>query len=319
MNKTLVLIFLFLMILPFLLAGGCQDSSIQEDHELLYPPKEISVQSHRELSQYLRSLNYNWRNAQQGVPNFVLARLPDDLDQITQTNTRKRLFFLSLLPMALMINAEIETQRATLQEILEKLDADRPISDQEVDFLHDLTGNYKIKGDPRIDPDARHKLLRRVDIVPPSLLLAQAANESAYGTSRFALMANNLFGEWTFTPGTGLVPEDRPAGESYEVRLFPDLLASLKSYVNNINTHWAYRDLRSKRLQQRQTGVRLSGLELAAGLELYSERRLDYVNEISNIIRYNRLNQFNNATLRSTPLHKLYRYPKPTLLVESAQ
>lgn len=319
MNKTLILIFLFLLNLPFLLAGGCQDSSIQEDHKLLYPPREINVQSHRELSQYLRSLNYNWRTAHQGVPNFVLARLPEDLEQITQSNTRKRLFFLSLLPMALTINAEIETQRVTLLEILEKLDADRPISGQEIEFLHDLAGSYKIKGDPRIDPDARHKLLRRVDIVPPSLLLAQAANESAYGTSRFALMANNLFGEWTFTPGTGLVPEDRPAGESYEVRLFPDLLASLKSYVNNINTHWAYRDLRSKRLQLRQKGARLSGLELAAGLELYSERRLDYVNEISNIIRYNRLNQFNNATLRSTPLHKLYRYPKPTLLVESAQ
>ena len=319
MKKTLVPIFVFLLILLVPLADGCRDMSIQDDQKLLIPPKEISVQSYHELSLYLRNLNYNWRTAHQGVPSFVLAQLPEDLEQISQSSTKKRLFFLSLLPMALMINAEIETQRATLLDILDKLDTDRPISEEEVEFLHELASNYKIKEDPQNDPDARYKLLNRVDIVPPSLLLAQAANESAYGTSRFAQMANNLFGEWTFTPGTGLVPEDRPAGERYEVRLFPDLLASLKSYVNNLNTHWAYSDLRATRLKLRRRGDRLTGLALAPGLELYSERRHDYVNEIINIIRFNRLNQFNNATLRSTPVHQLYRQPKPTLLVDSDQ
>jgi Bax protein len=319
MKKIFILIIVFLLVLPALLAGGCRDTSNQSELKLVTPPERINPQSYRELNQLLRNLGYTWKNARQGVPNFILTHLPDDMEQIAQPKAKKRLFFLSLLPMAIMINEEILAQRASLTEILDKLTNNRPVTDHEVDLLRDLARSYKIKADPLNDPQARQLLLNRVDIVPPALLLAQAANESAYGTSRFAQQANNLFGEWTFTPGTGLVPDYRPAGERYEVRLFPDLMASLKSYVDNINTHWAYSELRSTRLQLRIAGERLTGQALASGLELYSARRLDYVDEIVNIIRYNRLSQFNDVKLRSVASHQLYRRPKPTQLAESFQ
>lgn len=314
-QKILLMLFLFTLGLPVVFTGGCRDASQAKEPRTLEPAIKVSPQSYQDLSRFLQSLDYNWRSVQQGVPSFELTSIPEDMVQITQAQTRKRLFFLSLLPMALMINEEIQSQRTMLSQILEKLNAGDSLSDQEATALRTLAADYKIKDDPLTQPLARDQLWRRVDIVPPSLLLAQAANESAYGTSRFAQDANNLFGEWTFTPGTGLVPEKRPEGERYEVRLFPDLMASLRSYVKNLNTHWAYRDLRVKRHQLRQAGEALSGLALATGLELYSERREAYVDEIKTIIRYNRLQQFNKSYLRQAPSNQPYLVPRPSLVV----
>lgn len=316
MNKTSQLLLLFMLCTPVFITGGCRDTSQATEYALTESPIKVTLQSYQELNQFLLSLEYDRRSVQQqGVPSFELTSIPPDMAQITRAPTKKRLFFLSLLPMALMINEEIQSQRSTLSRILEKLEAGDSISAQEVTSLRALAAEYKITDDPLDDPLAMEKLLRRIDIIPPSLLLAQAANESAYGTSRFARDANNLFGEWTFTPGTGLVPEERPEGERYEVRLFPDLMASLRSYVKNLNTHWAYRDLRLKRQQLRQAGQPLTGLALAAGLELYSERRNEYVDEIRTIIRYNQLHQFNKTFLRQAPSHQQYFTPRPSLTV----
>jgi len=131
------------------------------------------------------------------------------------------------------------------------------------------------------------------------MLLAQAANESGWGSSRFAKQANNLFGEWTFTPGQGIVPKNRPAGASYEVKRFSSLYQSIRSYARNINTHWAYKGLRKRRKQMRLNGEVITGLKLAEELDLYSTRRKDYTRDIITLIRRNRLEQL--ATVRLRP------------------
>lgn len=134
-------------------------------------------------------------------------------------------------------------------------------------------------------------LLKRVDIVTPSLALAQAANESAWGTSRFARKANNYYGQWCFSKGCGLVPNRRNEGSSHEVRKFSDAQGSVRSYMMNLNTHRAYASIRDIRAKARASGKNPEGMELAKGLNKYSERGEEYVKEIRSMISYNKLPQ----------------------------
>jgi len=313
MKKITLLCITAYLLLPMLMAGGCRDHA---DHATPASPPapagtpEIAPESHLQLQDYLASLNYDWESLEHGVPPFILEKLPEDLGHLRSTRERKRLFFLSLLPMALMINEEISLQREQLESIIAKLDGKLALQPDELDTLSSLADWYRVNDDLLDNPKSRRKLLRRVDIIPPALLLAQAANESAYGTSRFALLANNLFGEWTFTPGTGLVPEDRPEDASYEVRRFPTVMESLKSYVRNLNTHWAYRSLRVRRAELREAGRAVTALELASELELYSTRRQEYVDEIRTIIRYNRLARLSNSRLKKSSKSYLRYLPQ---------
>jgi len=132
-----------------------------------------------------------------------------------------------------------------------------------------------------------HQLLKRVDTVPMKLVLSQAANESAWGTSRFARQANNLFGQWCFTKGCGIVPSRRNAGATHEVAAFTSPQLSVRSYMHNINTGRVYQDLRNIRAQQRAQGKTATALQLAEGLSKYSERGQAYVKEIKSMISYN--------------------------------
>ncbi|MCH2098860.1 MAG: glucosaminidase domain-containing protein, partial [Pseudomonadales bacterium] len=144
------------------------------------------------------------------------------------------------------------------------------------------------------------ELLACVDVIPPSLVLAQAATESAWGTSRFARKANNLFGEWCFTAGCGLVPNHRSQGATHEVERFATVSASIDSYFHNLNSHPAYAELRAIRARAREAAATISGADLAAGLMLYSERGEDYVDELRQIIRVNDLGRFDSAPATRT-------------------
>lgn len=133
------------------------------------------------------------------------------------------------------------------------------------------------------------KLQQRIDVVPPSLALAQSANESAWGTSRFALKGYNYFGQWCYSKGCGLVPSQRNSGASHEVRKFNNGQESVRAYMFNLNTGRAYKDLRQKRADDRAKGIKPSGIDLAEGLINYSERREHYVKELQSMISYNKL------------------------------
>jgi len=176
--------------------------------------------SHLELQELFSSHNYDWGNLDEGVPSIFLEALPADLDRIPQVQKKKIVFFLSLLPVILHVNEEIREQKTTLTGLLNRYDQGAPLTGTEQERISAIAGEYKISGNPLEDLVARETLLKRVDTLPTSLVLAQAATESAYGTSRFARLGNNLFGEWTFIPGTGMVPADRPEGRTYELRCF---------------------------------------------------------------------------------------------------
>lgn len=310
MKKITFLCLATYLLIPILLTGGCRDGVNQPAAPVAVIPPEIAPESHRQLQGYLDSLDYHWDSLDHGVPPFILEKFPDDLDRMHRSREKKHLFFLSLLPMALMINEEISLQRQQLVEILDKLESGLTLQPDEQSTLAALARWYRVSADPMDNRSARKTLLRRVDTIPPALLLAQAANESAYGTSRFALLANNLFGEWTFTPGTGLVPEGRPEDASYEVKRFPTVMESLKSYVRNLNTHWAYRALRNKRADLRKNDLPVTAMDLAEELELYSTRRQEYVAEIRTIIRYNRLARLSQSHLKKPASYYQHYLPQ---------
>ncbi len=142
------------------------------------------------------------------------------------------------------------------------------------------------------------ELEQRVDVVPGALLIAQAAIESGWGTSHFAREGNNLFGEWCFEEGCGIVPRSRSAGANHEVRRFPSVLHSIRSYVRNLNSHPAYAELRTRRARARANGSAPSAQDLAGGLEKYSERGMAYVEEVRLVIRANDLDQVYAAATR---------------------
>ena len=141
------------------------------------------------------------------------------------------------------------------------------------------------------------ELLLRVDTIPVSLILAQGAIESAWGTSRFSREGNALFGEWT-TKGTGIVPLKRDSGKNHKIRIFSTPLGAVESYIRNLNTHRAYAQVRNIRQQQHQENIPLNGNSMAVGLDKYSELGEKYVTMVQDIIKSNALNQYDNAYLK---------------------
>ena len=161
-------------------------------------------------------------------------------------------------------------------------------------------------------PDAFAELLTRVDIVPPSLSLAQAASESGWGTSRFAAQGNSLFGQWTW--GKGLKPAEQRTSElgDYRVAAFDSTAQAAYAYALNLNTAPAYRDLRLKRADLRRQNLRISGTILADTLGNYSERGQAYVEDLKALIRENRLDDTDDAYLRRMAvIHIVPARPEP--------
>jgi Bax protein len=254
--------------------------------------------SHIELEELFSSHNYGWGTLEDGIPSIFLEALPADLDRIPQVKKKKTVFFLSMLPVILRANEQIKKQKTTMVHLLNRHDNGELLTINEQEQLSAIAGEYKVSGNPTEDPQAREMLLNRVDTLPTSMVLAQAATESAYGTSRFARLGNNLFGEWSFVPGTGMVPNDRPEGRTYELRCFSSIYDSVASYMKNLNTHRAYKPLRDLRARMRAAGQPLQGVVLAAGLTRYSERGEEYVKQIQNIIRSNRLHHLSSLIFR---------------------
>lgn len=231
------------------------------------------------------------RSERKTVPHLRLAMLPRDLPRIRDVGMRKALFLSLALPLILEANARVEVERQRLLYARDRIAAGHPLPQDLAAWLDRLAARYKTRSDS-ID-----LLLRRVDTVPPSLALAQAAAESGWGTSRFAIKGNALFGQWTTAGGRGLVPLERPEGETYKVRSFERLIDSFSAYLLNLNTHRAYRRFRNARAELRAAGKPMDGAELADGLSAYSEKGKEYVELLRGIIRRNRLAPLDSATL----------------------
>jgi len=215
-----------------------------------------------------------------GMPNF---------GEIPAGRERKAAFFGYFLPIIEKQNLAIQKTRQRLRDWYQNQD---DISTRETGEISKIASRYRID-DFDIESDENWEvLLNRVDVVPPSLALAQAANESAWGTSRFARKGNNFFGQWCFKKGCGLVPEKRDANKTHEVAAFDSPQESVKMYIRNLNSNSAYKPLRDIRAQLREADEPVTGHELAAGLNRYSERGSEYVSELREMIDYNELTPY---------------------------
>jgi len=240
-------------------------------------------------------LNYdlNGVRAGQKVKPIYLTKLPRDLNTLGNTKKKRELFIKIILPLILNENQKIIQDRKKLFKILGK----NFNSTGERVWLKRRFKEYKIE-----DGDLS-KLKMRMDIIPVSLALAQAANESGWGTSRFALEGNALFGQWTWSK-KGISPKNKDPNKTHKVLQFQILKASVRAYKNNLNTHNAYQEFREARARLRQEDKPIIGLELSKYIKNYAAIGEKYVEIINDIIDKNSLTDFDKATLLPTNLKK---------------
>lgn len=212
-----------------------------------------------------------------------------NFSEFTAGDDRKQAFISYFVPLIRATNSEILKDRKTALELRNRY-ADLGFLERR--SLRSLANSYSLQEFDEENTQHWKELLKRVNTVPTSLALAQAANESAWGTSRFAQEGNNYFGQWCFQPGCGLVPKSRAAGKTHEVAKFSSPAESVKAYIDNLNRNSAYESLRSIRARRAEKNDSYSGIDLAAGLVKYSERGQDYVSEIQSLIRINQLEQY---------------------------
>jgi Bax protein len=226
------------------------------------------------------------------VPRLFFVSLPADLQRIRQPGERKAMFIKTALPLVLHANEIIRHERARITSLRDKAAEGLELDAEERAWLERVAREYGI------EKPSFARLLRRVDVIPPSLALAQAAEESGWGTSRFAHEGNAIFGQRTWRRHDGIVPEQRSEGETFKVRTFGQLIDGVRSYTRNLNSHFAYDEFRRAREAQRIRGERPDGYALAEALSRYSERGEDYVETIRTIIRVNGLRAFDRSRLR---------------------
>lgn len=211
---------------------------------------------------------------------------------------KKQAFITTLLPAIEKENRRLLALRESVSGLLGKLDRNIALDASEQKYISRLANRYRVKQDPLVDLSAREELLRKIDIIPPSLALAQAANESAWGQSRFARQANNLFGIWTYDQDKGLKPERREEGKTHLVRIFDDFSESVRYYMHTLNSHPAYHELRVIRQQLRAANQVIEGRKLATGLENYSAKGEAYIVLIQSLIQQNQWVRLDNENHR---------------------
>lgn len=227
------------------------------------------------------------------VPDF--GELPD-FSSYTNVDQLKGAFFSYIEPMVEYNNQVILRQRLALISIQEKFSDWESLAPVEREFILGLAVEYELEWNQQDAGEIMLGLINRVDQIPPSLALVQAAKESGWGRSRFAIEANNLFGQWCYSKNCGLVPVGRQEGATNQVQKFESVAAAIHSYMNNLNTHSSYQELRSIREEQRNNGEAVTAEALAEGLIYYSQRREAYVEEIRTmLIQYRDFSEANRA------------------------
>ena len=220
------------------------------------------------------------------VKPVALTLLPREIKMIENSKKRKELFIQIILPLILQENNNIKLDRKRLFSIINKSNN----TDLEKKWL---LKKYKQYGVPSKDLSV---LKIRMDEIPVSLALAQAAKETGWGTSRFAQEGNALFGQWTWS-GEGLKPKEADKDKGHKVMKFNVLQASVRAYQRNINTHSSYQEFRLARAQLRDKGLPLDSLTLSEYLNEYAETGEKYVEVLQKIIKQNNLKDFDDAKL----------------------
>jgi uncharacterized FlgJ-related protein len=253
-----------------------------------------------ELRAHFQEARYtveDWDAGDRTVPRFYLATVPtrwrDEVAPNLPVDLKKRYFFLVYTPLVLKANEAIAHDRERLLELVGR--ADHGADEQA--WLRALAHRYLSEPDS-IDQRVLDELVLRVDAVPPSLALAQAAVESGWSTSRFAVLGNALFGQWTWNKD-GITPaEQRGQLGDYKIRSFATPGRSVAAYMHNLNTHRSYADFREARARIRRRGAQPTGPALAPTLTAYSEKGQEYVEMLLSMIRVNGLESADEAVLR---------------------
>ncbi|ELR63576.1 Putative Bax protein [Photobacterium marinum] len=225
-------------------------------------------------------------NGDEGVTQQAEKR--PDFRAIKDVAQKKAAFFDFLRPAVEHENQRVERERQFLLELEGKFKSGANIDSESLAYASKLGRVYQVtlNGDA-VTPGWFDEMLKRVDVLPEELVLSQAANESGWGTSRFAVEGNNYFGQWCYRKGCGLVPSARTSGATHEVAVFDSAYLSVQAYFMNVNRNRAYTDLRDIRAAQRAAGELIDGAKLAEGLSRYSERGHAYVDEIQAMIMHN--------------------------------
>ena len=219
------------------------------------------------------------------VKPIYFTRLPKDLDTIKSVKTKKETFIQILLPLIVAENEKIEKDRNYLLKILKENESEKNKS-----WLNKKYKKYKVS------KKNIQQLIEKIDIVPTSIAIAQAAKESGWGTSRFVLEGNAVFGQWTWN-GVGIEPLDRKKEQKHKILKFPILRASVRAYINNLNTHRGYKSFRKKRAKLREQNKKLSGLVLIHELKNYAQTGKEYTKILKQIIEQNDLDDFETVTI----------------------
>ncbi len=266
------------------------------DAASLAAPRDVTVSA---LEALFGEVGYDLdavRAGVRGVPRLTLDGVPQDMDDVPHPGDRKTTFIAFMLPLVLQANERVLEQRRFFEGVAAGIAAGQEPDQGVRARLQAIALEYGVAED---DLPA---LLERVDAVPPSLALAQAAIESGWGTSRFVREGNAAYGQQTTADYDNLIPLGQPDGPSYRMRAFGSLMESVDSYLRNLNTHAAYENFRKTRAAMRQAGTDADGATLAGALEIYSEEGQRYIDLIRHVIRRNGLEAFNRARLDSVSL-----------------
>ncbi len=245
------------------------------------------------INQLFKDENYNLKDIRKNklVKPINIDLLPNEIKLIQNTRERKNLFIQIILPLILDENKKIRIERKTLFSILNKNNN----SEAEKNWLKSKFKQYGVTNRDLAT------LKIRMDEVPVSLAIAQAAKETGWGTSRFAQEGNALFGQWTYT-GEGIKPTGSDVNDSHKVMKFKILKASVRAYQRNLNTHKSYREFRKVRAIQRDVFGTLNSLELVNYLDKYAETGQEYIVILKKIIEQNKLKDFDDAKILPSSL-----------------
>jgi Bax protein len=218
--------------------------------------------------------------------DIIYKKVPDfaEIEDITE---KKKQFFSYLLPEIRRQNTIVLREREIVLSLSNQFAQSPTLSVRHRQVLDKLAIKYQLE-DEESTPALLKELVKRVDIIPPALILVQAANESAWGTSRFAQNGYNFFGLWCFRKGCGFVPTLRGDDEAHEVAKFRNMSHAVMTYIRNLNRHYAYAELRDVRAKLRARNRPITAEALAQGLHSYSIRGQEYIDEILSMIRVNR-------------------------------
>lgn len=301
MKKHLIAPTIIATISVSILLSSCTEtlyssSSSSETNHLVEQPAVVRIDKYSDLQALFDKIDYSdemWRTGSYAIPRITFNSLGNTWAKNSQqlpVDTKKSIFFRLMIPLILVANENIQQERHIIQST--PLDAQKLIK---IAVKYRVVENEKIL----LTELDREQLLMRVNIIPASLALVQAAEESGWGTSRFALEGNALFGQWDYS-GNGMKPErQREEKGNYGVARFDNPLASVEAYMFNLNTNAAYSDLRDLRATLTKNNQQIKGYALAPTLHKYSERGEDYTNGIRQMIRFNKLQVTDKLVLSS--------------------